>query len=140
MSQIKTILDRLEKVKETGEGAHKACCPAHDDSDPSLAVTEIPDGRILIHCYAGCDIGNILAVLGLTLSDLFPDGAIQDRLIGATPWLRNQRRAEEKTLETERLVLDIGEADRAKGKPQSRADMDRELEAFMYVKEHGGQG
>lgn len=29
-------------------------CPAHDDADPSLSITERPD-RVLVHCFAGCD-------------------------------------------------------------------------------------
>jgi 5S rRNA maturation endonuclease (ribonuclease M5) len=47
-------------------------CPAHDDSTPSLSISETSDGKILLHCHAGCTIENICAKLNLTLADLFP--------------------------------------------------------------------
>jgi putative DNA primase/helicase len=30
-----------------------ACCPAHDDANPSLHITEV-NGRVLFYCFAGC--------------------------------------------------------------------------------------
>ena len=38
-------------------------CPAHDDHTPSLSVAEGLDGRLLLHCFAGCDFRNVLASL-----------------------------------------------------------------------------
>jgi putative DNA primase/helicase len=36
-------------------GASWSCrCPAHDDHDPSLSISESADGKILVHCHAGC--------------------------------------------------------------------------------------
>jgi len=67
------LLDRLEKVKQTGPGRWIASCPAHDDKSPSLSIRETEDGRILLHDFAGCDTASVLATLGLSLSDLFPD-------------------------------------------------------------------
>jgi len=43
-------------------------CPAHDDRDPSLSVTQGRDGRVLVHCFAGCgqmDVINALQRVGL---------------------------------------------------------------------------
>jgi putative DNA primase/helicase len=39
-----------------------ARCPAHADRIPSLAVTE-HDGKVLVHCYAGCDQKSVLSAL-----------------------------------------------------------------------------
>lgn len=39
-----------------------ACCPAHDDSTPSLAVS-LGRQAILFHCFAGCDQQSVLAAL-----------------------------------------------------------------------------
>lgn len=50
-----------------------AKCPAHDDKSPSLSVRETEDGRVLIHCHAGCGASDVLAAIGLTLADLFPE-------------------------------------------------------------------
>jgi len=67
------LLARLERLRETGPGRWLARCPAHDDRHPSLSIRELPDGRVLVHCFAGCEAGDILAAVGLTLTDLFPD-------------------------------------------------------------------
>jgi len=60
----------LEGVRPKGQNQWMACCPAHDDHDPSLSVTEHQD-RVLIKCWAGCDAISIVNSLGLTLGDLF---------------------------------------------------------------------
>jgi hypothetical protein len=49
-----------------------ACCPAHEDKSPSMRVTQ-RDGKILLHCMAGCVPDDILAAIGLRWSDLFDD-------------------------------------------------------------------
>ena len=66
------ILDRLDKL--TGrDGRYTALCPAHDDKSPSLSITETQDGKVLIHCHAGCSAGDIVEAVGLELKDLFPE-------------------------------------------------------------------
>lgn len=67
------LLDRLDRVKQTGPQRWIAACPAHDDKSPSLSIRETDDGRILLHDFAGCDVHSVLSALGLSLSDLFPD-------------------------------------------------------------------
>jgi hypothetical protein len=67
------ILDRLDKVSDKGGGQYMACCPAHGDKSPSLSVKIRDDGRVLIHCFAGCDTESILNAMGLAFTDLFPD-------------------------------------------------------------------
>jgi len=39
------------------------CCPAHSDSNPSLTLTNGTDGRLLLHCKAGCGYPEILSAL-----------------------------------------------------------------------------
>lgn len=39
-----------------------ARCPAHDDRDPSLSIREAA-GKVLVHCHAGCDQRDVIAVL-----------------------------------------------------------------------------
>jgi hypothetical protein len=67
-----TLLSKLAKVKPTGKHRWQACCPAHDDKSPSMVVTEADDGRVLVHCFAGCGVDEIVGAVGLELSDLFP--------------------------------------------------------------------
>jgi DNA primase len=50
-----------------------AVCPAHDDKSPSLHIAQKEDGRILIHCKAGCGANEVLGALGLDWSTLFPE-------------------------------------------------------------------
>lgn len=69
---IHTILSLLKQVKQTGLDRWLACCPAHEDHTPSLAIRELDDGRTLIHCFAGCDVQQIVDAIGLPLEELFP--------------------------------------------------------------------
>ena len=70
------LLSRLDRVKRTGSGRWIARCPAHDDRKASLSVRELDDGRVLVHCFAGCDVESVLAAVNLTFSNLFPEKAI----------------------------------------------------------------
>jgi hypothetical protein len=67
-----TLLDRLERVRETVSGRWLARCPAHQDKSPSLSIRELDDGRVLVHDFGGCEVGDVLAAVGLTVADLFP--------------------------------------------------------------------
>jgi len=70
---INRILYRLNKVKKTSkDNEYLALCPAHEDKNPSLSVGELPDGRILINCFAGCEAAHVLNAIGLDLSELYP--------------------------------------------------------------------
>jgi hypothetical protein len=40
-----------------------ARCPAHDDREPSLAMTDGPNGKMLVRCHAGCDQQVVIAAL-----------------------------------------------------------------------------
>ncbi|WP_375664859.1 toprim domain-containing protein [Bartonella sp. CL162QHHD] len=40
-----------------------ARCPAHDDRLPSLSLTNVHDGRLLLICYAGCSFREIIQAL-----------------------------------------------------------------------------
>jgi hypothetical protein len=68
------VLDRLDNVRRSAKG-YSALCPAHDDHHPSLVVTEGDDGRVLLHCHAGCEAEEVVAALGLSMADLFPGGS-----------------------------------------------------------------
>ena len=43
---------------------HGMCrCPVHADATPSLSVTRKPDGRVLVHCFAGCAGADVIDAL-----------------------------------------------------------------------------
>jgi len=62
-----------QRLSATPHGAgYRAHCPAHDDRNPSLSVSEGSDGRVVLHCHAGCPVERVLAAAGLEWSDLHP--------------------------------------------------------------------
>ena len=68
---IDLILARLGRPRRAGRG-WSARCPAHDDRHASLSVSEGGDGRVFLHCHAGCTTASVVGALGLRMSDLFP--------------------------------------------------------------------
>jgi hypothetical protein len=66
------LLQRLDRVRQRGADQWSARCPAHDDKGPSLSVKELSDGRVLLHCFAGCEVAEVVAAVGLEIAELFP--------------------------------------------------------------------
>src|SRR5689334_16226222 len=73
------VVQRFPYARSTGRGRWLARCVTHEDKRPSVAIRELDDGRVLLHCFAGCATDEILAALGLTFEDLFPE-RLQDHL------------------------------------------------------------
>lgn len=73
------VLSCLDKVKPAGANKWKACCPAHDDKSPSLAITETSKGTVLLKCWTGCTTQSILTAIGLEFRDLFPGSSTARR-------------------------------------------------------------
>lgn len=72
MSKLDNFVSRLHKVRKNGKD-YVACCPAHEDKSPSLTIAEKEDGRILVHCFAGCAVHDVVSAVGLELKDLMPE-------------------------------------------------------------------
>jgi hypothetical protein len=75
MSAYETVIDALAdlgRVHHSGDSRATSRCPAHEDRNPSLSA-RYTDGRVLIHCHAGCDTRDVLAALELTMADLFDE-------------------------------------------------------------------
>jgi hypothetical protein len=70
-SPVAKVLSRLGSVRKSGD-SYMAQCPAHDDGNASLSVSEGDDGRALLKCHAGCELDTILTRIELDLPDLFP--------------------------------------------------------------------
>jgi len=66
------LLSRLTGMRERGPGKWSARCPAHEDKAPSLSVRELADGKLLVKCFAGCTVDEVVGAVGMDLSDLFP--------------------------------------------------------------------
>jgi putative DNA primase/helicase len=59
-----------------------ARCPAHEDRNPSLSLKDGEDGRILVHCHAGCEQDAVVGAL--KARGLWPEGAQAKRAITQT--------------------------------------------------------
>ena len=74
--------------RRSGRG-YIAPCPAHDDRSPSFTIVE-RDGRILVHCHAGCSQAEVMTAL--RLRGLWPE---RDRrpwtTVDRSRWIEEQR-------------------------------------------------
>jgi 5S rRNA maturation endonuclease (ribonuclease M5) len=70
---------RDRQVRYLGQSRAMAQCPAHHDRTPSLSITEQADGKVLVHCHAGCETEDVLAAIGLEKRDLFSDDSNGNR-------------------------------------------------------------
>jgi len=127
---IENILSRLEKVKGRN-GAYTACCPAHGDKSPSLAIRELDDGRILMKCFANCSIQEIMGAIGMDIGDLFPnvnkDLPPVKRKYYATDLLR--------VIEFEAWVVSVAAYTMSQGLPLSEEDRARMKKAQTRIME-----
>ena len=73
MRAMEVLLSRIMGAADAGDG-YIGLCPTHDDRNPSLSIAEGDDGRVLLHCHAGCATESVLGALGLEWADLFADG------------------------------------------------------------------
>jgi len=77
---VDTLLAQLDRVH--GKAPRwRSVCPAHESKHGtrSLSIYEPDPGRILLKCHTGCDVGAIVAKLGMELSDLFPPRVDDDK-------------------------------------------------------------
>lgn len=73
---VNEILAKIKAVtgygpRRSGTG-YQCRCPSHEDRQASLSVSAGDDGRVLLHCHAGCDAESVVAALGLRMADLMP--------------------------------------------------------------------
>lgn len=114
-SPIDVLLSRLDGVKATGRGKWMARTPTREDRTPSLSIRELDDGRVLLKDFGGDDTNDVLAAIGLTFADLYPDSHRR-------PARRGPSRA---AIEHERQIAAIGQSLIAQGKPLPPSQMAR---------------
>ena len=59
---VEDFLECVENVRSSGSG-WTARCPAHDDRNASLSVSEGDEG-LLVKCHAGCTFEEIIKAVG----------------------------------------------------------------------------
>lgn len=78
---FKDILANLKNVRPSGTGS-SAKCPYHADQNNSLSITN-KGGATLMNCFAGCDINDICAAIGIELKDLYADNPGEPRPVAS---------------------------------------------------------
>jgi hypothetical protein len=116
------LLSRLHGVRRTGAGRWIARCPAHDDRTPSLSIRELDDKRILLHCFGGCSVHDVLAAVGLDFDALFPERPIGDRKPERHPFSAMDAL---RCLAFEGTVILLAAKDASAGKALSAGDIER---------------
>ena len=137
MTPVELLLSRLQKVKGRN-GSWTACCPAHNDKGPSLAIREADDGRILLHCFAGCETLSVVQAVGMDMTDLFPpDNKRRDYPVEGKPRLKPAFYASDliRILAFEALVVSICASDMRRGKTLSDEDNERLKVAQQRIEE-----
>jgi hypothetical protein len=115
------ILSRIANIRQTAPDRWIARCPAHEDRSPSLAIREVDD-RLLLHCFAGCSVYEVVSAVGLSLSDLFPE---KITLEGNRPERRPFPAADVlRALASDCIFMMLCAGDLAKGKQLEQSDKD----------------
>lgn len=118
MQPILNQLNKLKEVKPKKGMAYSAiaCCPAHDDKSPSLQISETFEGKLLLHCFAGCDYQDIADALGI----------------------KSQNTLVYKATDQEILInWSICQTSNKTGKRKSETDKQFELETYLEMRERG---
>ncbi len=136
MTPAENLIQRLAKVRGRN-GSWTACCPAHNDKGPSLAVRELPDGRVLLHCFAGCETESVLAAVGMDMTDLFPPDSKRREYGPGKPGVKPAFYASDlmRIIAFEALVVQIVAFDIAAGKRPSEDDQKRMMVAYERIDE-----
>jgi hypothetical protein len=137
MTPVENLILRLDKVKGRN-GSWTARCPAHADKGPSLAVREGADGRVLLHCFAGCETASVLGAIGMDMTDLFPpDSKHRDYPIEGKPSMKPAFFAGYlmRIIHLEALVVQIVAFDIANSKPVNEETRERMLTAYQRIDE-----
>ncbi len=133
MLPTESVLPRLNRLRQQGQGKWAACCPAHDDSSPSLVLKEAADGRLLVHCFAGCDAKSVMGSIGLSLADLYPVNPSYP-----PPQAVNSRQLQQvrsRALD-DRILLQVAQAALATGEKLSSSD-EAAIEGALLRWDHG---
>lgn len=93
-------------------------------------MRELDDGRVLVHCFAGCSVPSILEAVGLDFDALFPERSIEygrrePRPFSAIDALR--------CIAFEATLSAVAAANLAQGVPLRRADRLRLVRAAARI-------
>ena len=70
LEKVLAAAERLAPARRSGSG-YSTLCPAHNDKDPSLSISEGRNGNVVIYCHAGCEVEDVVTAFDLAMTDLF---------------------------------------------------------------------
>ena len=123
---LSSIASGLKKVRWHGDHKFSACCPAHDDRNPSLFVSD-KNGKILVKCFAGCSQEAVIAALRDL--GLWPT---------ASPYQLDRRQFSErkKDIRHHQQILWLGVAQAKTGQELSEVDQATMKDSIQFLKGH----
>lgn len=129
MANIDKVVAALKKCKEIKPARNmsrtfQACCPAHEDKDPSLAISLTHDDRVILHCWAGCGGAEIVSAMNLDWSYFMPE-RIDTRIESVFG-----PRIKPKIKESD-YILAIAKDIRKKGGRLTAEEKQKELQAYL---------
>lgn len=132
------LIERLERVHQAAPDRWRAVCPAHESKHrtQSLAIREMPDGTVLLKCFAGCGALNVIKKVGLKPADLFAPtwrAPNEPRRAGKPNYWQGMKEAV-KTLKAECQFMAIIAADIADGRAVPTHEAERCLSAALKIK------
>ncbi len=129
--EINEILSKFQRVYKSGTDQWQCLCPVHNDKSPSVGIKYTKDGRILIHCFSGCETNEILNAVGLSFDDLFPN-KLEDNYKPIRKAFNPY--AVLTSLSNEILLCVLAAMELSKGKPLNETDQKRLVLAYSRIK------
>jgi hypothetical protein len=120
----------MKRVKTRGRDKWIACCPAHEDKNPSLAIT-LENNKILMKCWSGCDVESILGAIGMDFNDIMPDKPLYHRSSAKKPTLYATDAL--RILKKESMIITMCAIDIKNKKPIAEDDFNRVLLAMERI-------
>lgn len=127
---LQELLAYFEISRKNNKNSYQCKCPVHGDKKASLTISE-KNGKLLLHCHAGCKPEEILAAVGLEFKDL---GNYQ-----SPKWRERLEYGQKKRIEA---VYDYKSSDgkylyskvRFEGKTIRYLTIDKENDTYQYYK------
>ena len=133
---IDALLHRLERVQRSGQGWRADCSNGHR-ARGTLSVAQGDDGRLLLHCFAGCSAADVLGALGLTLGDVMPerlrDDSSEGRRTARERFRLASMTAAAGVIEREARIVHLAGCDQLQGKVLAADDVQRLGEAVERI-------
>ena len=74
---VDRMLSLCKPYRKNGKRGYVCKCPAHEDNKPSLSVDVGRNGNVILNCFGGCSVMDVLHAVGLNMEDLFDNPPLE---------------------------------------------------------------